>query len=213
LLTRSYRRVSEIGQQSPIATEWPGLGSAPRPKPPPAFSRVGLLSRAFLPLAQGTGPSQRLGGALANPFGSANDLPVTLALVLGAFHAPIIASWPRAGLLTLGFDPARFQTEPPACYRLAATRTGPTPAGGDELMLIRYSVSNLQKLGALSLVVAGSFEALAVEHVEVDAVGLVGDEEVEGGPDEGEAAVFAGEAAHHFGSAVDFAEGALEQVR
>ena len=24
---------------------------------------------------------------------------------------------PQKGLLTLGFDPARFQTEPPACYR------------------------------------------------------------------------------------------------
>ena len=24
---------------------------------------------------------------------------------------------PPKGLLTLGFDPARFQTEPPACYR------------------------------------------------------------------------------------------------
>jgi hypothetical protein len=96
LLTRSYRRVSKIGQQSPTATACPGLGSAARPKPPPPFSGVSLLSRAFLPLAQGTRPSQRLGGALANPFGSANDLPVTLALVLGTFHAPIIASWPQA---------------------------------------------------------------------------------------------------------------------
>jgi len=26
-------------------------------------------------------------------------------------------SLPLEGLLTLGFDPARFQTEPPACYR------------------------------------------------------------------------------------------------
>jgi hypothetical protein len=46
-------------------------------------------------------------------------------------------SLPLAGLLTLGFDPARFQTEPPACYRapLAATRTGLTPAGDDELQI------------------------------------------------------------------------------
>ena len=44
---------------------------------------------------------------------------------------------PPEGLLTLGFDPARFQTKPPACYPglLAATRTGLTPAGDDELML------------------------------------------------------------------------------
>ena len=37
--------------------------------------------------------------------------------------------------LTLGSDPARCQTEPPACYPglLAATRTGFTPAGDGEL--------------------------------------------------------------------------------
>ena len=65
----------------------------------------------------------------------------------------------------------------------------------------------------LVAVVARSFEALAVERVEVDAVGLVGDEQVEHGPDEGEAAGLAGEAAYHLGAAFDFAEGTLEQVR
>ena len=29
------------------------------------------------------------------------------------------------GLLTLGFDPARFQTEPPACYRASWQLPGP----------------------------------------------------------------------------------------
>jgi hypothetical protein len=51
------------------------------------------------------------------------------------------SSLPLTGLLTLGSDPARFQTEPPACYRaasllpglLAATRTGLPRAGDDEL--------------------------------------------------------------------------------
>jgi len=33
--------------------------------------------------------------------------------------------------------------------------------------------------GLVGAVVSGSFEALAVERVEVDAVGLVGDQEVE----------------------------------
>src|SRR4029079_9309061 len=47
---------------------------------------------------------------------------------------------------------------------------------------------------------------------EVDAVGLVGDQEVQDGPDEREAAVFAGEAAHDLGAAFDLAERALEQV-
>jgi len=44
-------------------------------------------------------------------------------------------SLPLQGLLTLGFDPARFQSEPPACYQapLAVTRTGLAPAGDDEL--------------------------------------------------------------------------------
>jgi hypothetical protein len=49
---------------------------------------------------------------------------------------------PPSGLSTLGFDPARFQTGPfpgqtasllPGL--LAATRTGLTPAGDDELVI------------------------------------------------------------------------------
>jgi hypothetical protein len=32
---------------------------------------------------------------------------------------------PLKGLLTLGFDPARFQTEPPACYRASWQLPGP----------------------------------------------------------------------------------------
>jgi hypothetical protein len=40
----------------------------------------------------------------------------------------------RQGFYT-GFDPTRFQIERPICYQglLAATRTGFTPAGDDEL--------------------------------------------------------------------------------
>ena len=54
--------------------------------------------------------------------------------------------------------------------------------------------------------VSHPFEALAVERVEVDAAGLVGDQEVEHGPDEGEAALLSWEAAHHLGLAFDLAE-------
>jgi hypothetical protein len=45
-------------------------------------------------------------------------------------------SLPPTGLSTLGFDPARYQTEPPSLLpgSLATTRTGLTPAGGDELI-------------------------------------------------------------------------------
>src|SRR5438309_848592 len=35
------------------------------------------------------------------------------------------SSLPLAGLLTLGSDPARFQTEPPACYRASWQLPGP----------------------------------------------------------------------------------------
>jgi hypothetical protein len=67
--------------------------------------------------------------------------------------------------------------------------------------------------GLFVALVARSFEALAVERVEVNAVGLVGDHKVEHGPDQGEAAALAREAAHHLGAAFDLAERALEQVR
>ena len=61
--------------------------------------------------------------------------------------------------------------------------------------------------------VSCSPEALVVELAEADAVGLVGDQEIEHGPDEREAAGLAGEAAHHLGSSFDLAERALEQIR
>src|SRR5215470_2846491 len=35
------------------------------------------------------------------------------------------SSLPLAGLLTLGFDPARFQTKPPVCYRASWHLPGP----------------------------------------------------------------------------------------
>jgi hypothetical protein len=46
----------------------------------------------------------------------------------------------------------------------------------------------------VGFVVSDAVEALAVELGEANAVGLVGDEEIQDGPDEGEAAVLAGEA-------------------
>ena len=51
-----------------------------------------------------------------------------------------------------------------------------------------------------------------VELVEVDAVGLVRDQEVEHGPDQGEAAFLAWEAAHYLGPAFDLAERSFEEV-
>jgi hypothetical protein len=61
-------------------------------------------------------------------------------------------SLPLEGLLTLGFDPARFQTEPPACYRASWQLPGRDshPQATTSLCQIRHSISHLQALGALS---------------------------------------------------------------
>jgi hypothetical protein len=50
---------------------------------------------------------------------------------------------PPQGLLTLGFDPARFQTEPPACYRASWQLPGRDshPLATTSLCWISYSIS------------------------------------------------------------------------
>jgi hypothetical protein len=67
--------------------------------------------------------------------------------------------------------------------------------------------------GLVGVVVARSFEVLPVQGGEVDAVGLVSDQQVEHGPDQSQAAGLAGEAAHHLRAAFDLAERPLEQIR
>ena len=59
---------------------------------------------------------------------------------------------PLQELSTLGFDPARYQTEPPACYRASWQLPGRDshPQATTSLCWISYSISNLQTLGALS---------------------------------------------------------------
>jgi hypothetical protein len=59
------------------------------PNPPPPLSNVSLFSNVSLALHR-AGTSQRLGSAVTNRFGMADDLPVKLALVLMPFHASII---------------------------------------------------------------------------------------------------------------------------
>ena len=46
----------------------------------------------------------------------------------------------------------------------------------------------------------------------MDTVGLVGDEQVEDGPDEGQAAGLAGEPADHLGAPLDLAQRSFEQI-
>ena len=58
----------------------------------------------------------------------------------------------------------------------------------------------------VGFVISDVVEPLAVEFGEPDAVGLVGDEEIQDGLDQGQAAVLAGEPAHHLGPSFHFAE-------
>ena len=76
-----------------------------------------------------------------------------------------------------------------------------------------FSLCGVHLLGDrfVGVLVADSVEVLAVELGESDPVRLVGDDEIEDGPHEGEAAVLAGEPADHLGAAFDLAQRALEQ--
>jgi hypothetical protein len=62
-------------------------------------------------------------------------------------------SLPLKGLLTLGFDPTRFQTEPPACYRASWQLPGRDshPLATTSLRWITKSHIDLQLLGTLRL--------------------------------------------------------------
>ena len=56
-------------------------------------------------------------------------------------------SLPLEGLLTLGFDPTRFQTEPPACYRASWQLPGRDshPQATTSLCWISYAIQHLQR--------------------------------------------------------------------
>ena len=71
---------------------------------------------------------------------------------------------PFTGLLTLGFDPARFQTEPPACYR--ASWRLPVP---DLHRLATTSFRSCQVTSSSSVTPPRSLGALP-RIVEVEAV-------------------------------------------
>jgi hypothetical protein len=58
----------------------------------------------------------------------------------------------------------------------------------------------------VGFVIPDAVEPLAVELGEPDAVGLVSDEELQDGPDQGQAAVLAREPAHHLRAPFDLAE-------
>src|SRR3954447_3041664 len=83
---------------------------------------------------------------------------------------------------------------------------------GPQLLHARSGLGGGHLLGSriVGRRVAGAVEVLAIELGEADAVGFVGDQQVQDGPDERQAAVFAGEAAHHLGAAFDLAQRSLQ---
>ena len=72
--------------------------------------------------------------------------------------------------------------------------------------MVTLSGCHLLRDRLFAIFVSAPDEALTIELVEVHAVGLVGDQEIEYRPDEGEAAVLAGEAAYHLSAAFDLAQ-------
>ena len=80
-------------------------------------------------------------------------------------------------------------------------------------MVLSLGGGQLLGEGVVGSLVSHSLEGLALELGELDAVGGVGDVEVQDGPDEREAARLAGEAADDLGAAFNFAERPFEQVR
>ena len=98
----------------------PGRGGPPQFPPPPSErsapstpeSSSGLHFQALHPF-RGL-RRERRGSALPPPTPNGRAAITTRQASLDATDRSVA---PPTGLLTLGFDPARFQTEPPACYR------------------------------------------------------------------------------------------------
>src|SRR4051812_35159118 len=70
-------------------------------------------------------------------------------------------SLPRKGPSTLGFDPTRFQTEPPACYRASWQLPGPDShrqATTSLRTMVTYIRSPPVPLGARKIEVNGGIE-------------------------------------------------------
>ena len=125
-----------IGQDSPTTVRRPpGRGGPPQFPPPPsersAPSTPGSLLR---PRFQGL---RRFQGLHREQPGSA--LPQCLTTRQASLHATDRSVASPKGLSTLGSGPARFQTEPPACYRLPGayrdrTYTGRRRRASDQVM-------------------------------------------------------------------------------
>ena len=109
-----------IGRLVPAARRPPGRGGPPQFPPPPSErsapstpgSSSGLQSRLFTPsVAFAVKDATRL------PLPPTPKRWAAITTRQASLDATDRSVAPPEGLLTLGFDPARFQTRPPACYR------------------------------------------------------------------------------------------------
>ena len=116
-----------IGHHAPASFAVTGPGTA-SPVPAVTFRTFrALYAEEFL--AAALQDLHRFHGLRPERRGSALPFPA-LAGTFTARQASLDATDrsvapPFTGLLTLGFDPARFQTEPPACYRASWQLPGP----------------------------------------------------------------------------------------
>jgi hypothetical protein len=146
-----------IGRDAPAAPSRrpPGRGGPPQFPPPPSErsapptpgSSSGLQSRLFTPsVAFAVRDAARL--SLPPARRRAHQRRGRLRLTLRTAQ-----SLPPTGLSTLGFDPARFQTEPPACYRASWQLPGRDshPQAATSLHWIRSSQSITPNCWAHSL--------------------------------------------------------------
>jgi len=128
-LTETSRRAArQPGKSDPIdataiarAALREGIESLPceRSAPITPGSSSGLRSKLYTPSI----------GLRRDTLGSALPPPPQETVALTARQASLDATdrslAPPKGLSTLGFDPTRFQTEPPACYRASWQLPGP----------------------------------------------------------------------------------------
>ena len=123
------RIIPVIGRHPPTSTpqHQSGRGGPPQFPPPPSErstpstpgSSSGLRLQALHPF-HGL-RRDGLGSALPPPHPKAGTLTARQASLDAADRSVA----PPEGLSTLGFDPTRFQTEPPACYRASWQLPGP----------------------------------------------------------------------------------------
>jgi hypothetical protein len=123
----------------------PGRGGSPQFPPPPSERSTPSTPGSSSELQFQDLRSFR--GLRRDGLGSALPIPHPKAGTLTARQASLDAAdrsvAPPKGLSTLGFDPTRFQTEPPACYRASWQLPGPDshPQATTSLCQISYSTS------------------------------------------------------------------------